>query len=430
VTRSPSDAFQWYFQAAEKGLPAAQYNVGMMYSAGQGTDRDLEQSLTWYGKAIERDYAEALVERGWLSARGLGVTNSFSEATNWWWKAASIGCSIARRELGLQVLVSTNVGSAVVETVLLSKQTPDGLAAYSAFRRAERELGFQRVSFTDTNGVRFENAAVLMQDPASLYYRSADGGRYGRMMLANLPRDVQDHFGYDPARAAAFEAQRIAALYEAAQRRALEREGKQYAGTFLEKYVGAARRESNDNSEEGKRIATLTSVVAEYAKTHTYLGNDMYQCVDMACDLWNILFTKGVKALIVVGNLDEDIKHVYQANHAWVLAEISPGALLALDPQSGVHFVDDKPRYYVGHGFTDPAGVKEHNPLLKELKRAQEKYNDAAEKYNSILGRYNSASGDAKTQMEYLLIEAKGRVRQAESDIEDINRRRLALFSQ
>ena len=41
-------AFKFYLFAAERGVPEAQYNVANMYERGEGTRKDLVQSIRWY----------------------------------------------------------------------------------------------------------------------------------------------------------------------------------------------------------------------------------------------------------------------------------------------------------------------------------------------------------------------------------------------
>ena len=41
-------AFKYYLFAAERGVPEAQYNVANMYERGEGTRKDLVQSVRWY----------------------------------------------------------------------------------------------------------------------------------------------------------------------------------------------------------------------------------------------------------------------------------------------------------------------------------------------------------------------------------------------
>ena len=41
-------AFKYYLFAAERGVPEAQYNVANMYERGEGTKKNLVQSIRWY----------------------------------------------------------------------------------------------------------------------------------------------------------------------------------------------------------------------------------------------------------------------------------------------------------------------------------------------------------------------------------------------
>ncbi len=49
-----STAGQWYKKAAEQGHALAQFNLGVMYSRGQGFARNREMSSFWITKAAER----------------------------------------------------------------------------------------------------------------------------------------------------------------------------------------------------------------------------------------------------------------------------------------------------------------------------------------------------------------------------------------
>lgn len=49
-------AFEWYKKAAEKGLDAAQWKLGYMYTLGIGTEKDLNKAIYWRKKAAEQGY--------------------------------------------------------------------------------------------------------------------------------------------------------------------------------------------------------------------------------------------------------------------------------------------------------------------------------------------------------------------------------------
>lgn len=80
----------------------------------------------------------------------------------------------------------------------------------------------------------------------------------------------------------------------------------------------------------------------------------------MACDVWNMVRTKGFPARIQVGNISRDITSLTEANHAWVLADVSQGKWLALETTAGrVVLLQENPRYYRGWSFESPKKYKE-----------------------------------------------------------------------
>jgi len=48
-----AQAAHWYLKAADQSHPLAQFNLGMMYAAGQGVPRDTTKSMEWMQKAAD-----------------------------------------------------------------------------------------------------------------------------------------------------------------------------------------------------------------------------------------------------------------------------------------------------------------------------------------------------------------------------------------
>lgn len=112
-------------------------------------------------------------------------------------------------------------------------------------------------------------------------------------------------------------------------------------------------------------VETAEKIVERYHETHIYSDYDFFVCADMALDVWDMLKTQGISALIQVGNVETDIKNITEANHAWVLAETSPGRYLALETTGGyVVWSDD--RYYKGWSFENPRTYKRFVELKQE----------------------------------------------------------------
>jgi hypothetical protein len=115
-------------------------------------------------------------------------------------------------------------------------------------------------------------------------------------------------------------------------------------------------------------LEQLQKIVREYHATHTYSTDDLFVCVDMAIDVWNILKTKKINAKILAGRVDQDITHlngleyIGQINHAWVVAEPQPGVVVPLETTGGYVVTPDKPNYrlyFEGTDFNNPKAFKE-----------------------------------------------------------------------
>ena len=115
----------------------------------------------------------------------------------------------------------------------------------------------------------------------------------------------------------------------------------------------------------GTPIEIAESIVRQYHETHVYSEYDLFVCSDMALDVWNMLKAQGINAIIQIGNVGEAIQSIAEANHAWVLAETSPGQYLALETTSG-YAVRDNPLYYQGWSFHSPRRFKRYVELRHE----------------------------------------------------------------
>ena len=68
---------------AEKGLPEAQFNLGLMYNNGQGVPQDYAEAVTWYRKAAEQGNAKGQYSLGMMFYRGRGVPKDYVLAHMW-----------------------------------------------------------------------------------------------------------------------------------------------------------------------------------------------------------------------------------------------------------------------------------------------------------------------------------------------------------
>jgi CheY-like chemotaxis protein len=117
-----------------------------------------------------------------------------------------------------------------------------------------------------------------------------------------------------------------------------------------------------------KNVAIVREIARGYHETHTYLGvqngqsTDVYVCIDMAKDVWNMIKTRGINAVIVIGNVKTTISTMSDVNHAWVIAEVGPMQWLAVETTSGyVVTREENPLYYTGMQFETPVDMREYS---------------------------------------------------------------------
>ena len=110
---------------------------------------------------------------------------------------------------------------------------------------------------------------------------------------------------------------------------------------------------------------TAENIVKRYHETHIYSECDFFVCSDMALDVWDMLKAQEIDALIQIGNVKTRAKDITEADHAWVLAEISPGCYLALETTGG-YAVWENDNYYRGWSFDNPREYKRFVELRHE----------------------------------------------------------------
>jgi len=210
------------------------------------------------------------------------------------------------------------------------------------------------------------------------------------------------------------------------------------AGFFLTAYSSLAL-DSNaylpdltgpGTDEAERNVRVCEQIAADYYDSHTYTEDDVYDCDNMAQDVWNMLKAKDIDARIAVGyfdfednvrvgdgrpigeNLDAGIPGEFETcnsvsddsgllnsgvidsfNHAWVLAEVSPGSWLAIECTGGyVVYSDENENYYRGLTFSNPRNYRNFLDLYADWKVQARDYEDQRLYYNELVGEYNEAS--------------------------------------
>ncbi len=77
--------------AAAKGDPAAEFEVGARFAEGRGVPQDLQQAVSWYQRAAAQGFAPAQYRLASMYERGLGVKVDLARARVWYQRAAEGG---------------------------------------------------------------------------------------------------------------------------------------------------------------------------------------------------------------------------------------------------------------------------------------------------------------------------------------------------
>jgi TPR repeat protein len=128
-------AFEFWVAEAEKGNAVAQFNLGLLYSRGNGAIRDYSEAAKWYRRAALQGDAEAQNNLGVLYQNGQGVTQDFSEAAEWYRLAAAQGDSDAQTNLGALFETGQGVTQDQAEAVRLYR-----IAAGAGYGKAQLKL--------------------------------------------------------------------------------------------------------------------------------------------------------------------------------------------------------------------------------------------------------------------------------------------------
>lgn len=96
------------YSKAVNGDMTAQYNMGSMYSIGEGLSQDYSQAFSWFEKAANQGHIESAHNIGLLYEKGRGAPKNYKQAMNWYKRAAAAGYSDSQLNLG--VMYSEGIG--------------------------------------------------------------------------------------------------------------------------------------------------------------------------------------------------------------------------------------------------------------------------------------------------------------------------------
>ena len=94
-----AEALRWWERAAQLGETAAQYNLGYMYHAGEGTDKNESKAFYWYRRSAEGGHPSGQYNTGVYYLYGVETPADKEEALKWFRLAAEQGDENAKKQL-------------------------------------------------------------------------------------------------------------------------------------------------------------------------------------------------------------------------------------------------------------------------------------------------------------------------------------------
>ena len=91
-------------ELAERGDARAQFELGLMYSEGEGVLQDHHEAAKWYRLAAEQGFAPAQMSLGLMYIDGRGVSQNILEARKWLRLAADQGALLLDLEAEMNEL--------------------------------------------------------------------------------------------------------------------------------------------------------------------------------------------------------------------------------------------------------------------------------------------------------------------------------------
>ena len=93
-------AKEYFIKAANKGLVAAQLELGIQFAIGQITKRDYSQAAKWYEKAAKQGSVQAMYSLGHMYFDGQHFSKNLKKGFRYIKEAAELGFPIAQSQIG------------------------------------------------------------------------------------------------------------------------------------------------------------------------------------------------------------------------------------------------------------------------------------------------------------------------------------------
>ncbi|MSO77225.1 MAG: hypothetical protein EXQ87_10005 [Alphaproteobacteria bacterium] len=112
------EAVRWYRAAADGGFLPAMFTLGLVYQSGRGMPPDMAQAVRWFRWAAEAGSPDGQFSLGALYHQGDGVPRDMAEAVRWYRRAAEQGQPSAQNNLSVRYARGEGVARDLVQAYL------------------------------------------------------------------------------------------------------------------------------------------------------------------------------------------------------------------------------------------------------------------------------------------------------------------------
>jgi TPR repeat protein len=159
--KNGSRALEWYMRSAAQGYAPAQFNLGTVFLQGVFTAKDEKKAAAWWQMAAEQGFVQAQFNLASLYCQGIGVPRDIEQCKFWYGRAASNGDTNARKMLD-RIKASEIVPKPKGETV---KTAAPVLATTTS---AKKQSAGVKTEYAPVTVKSTENRALLAQAGDSL----------------------------------------------------------------------------------------------------------------------------------------------------------------------------------------------------------------------------------------------------------------------
>jgi TPR repeat protein len=180
----PKQAVEWLAKAADQGLPRAMTELAVLTYLGRGVQQNTDTAIRLFTKAAEQGFAPAQARLGAAYATGEAVPQDWGKAVEWTTKAADQQDPIALRNLGEDYQFGQGVAVDLPRAVALYQRASDLGNA-----RAQYYLG---TLYEAGNGVPADPARAFSLYGASARQNDPEGERALGMAYRNAVGTEKD----------------------------------------------------------------------------------------------------------------------------------------------------------------------------------------------------------------------------------------------